>query len=83
MAALFRWACFRRLFPTPRRQTADEHKRDQDGAKDSQLQDVRGMSFKICRGIDGDHFAVTHRTAFAVKCGYLLPEVFHNARREP
>src|SRR5580700_7560909 len=26
----------------------------------------RGMSFNICRGTDGDHFAVTHRTRFTI-----------------
>jgi hypothetical protein len=41
------WALFlrsigfrRRLFLSPRRQTADEHKRDQDGNKNSKLQRV-------------------------------------------
>ena len=42
----------------------------------------RGMSFNICRGTDGNHFAVTHRTAFTVRCSYLLPDVFLNARRD-
>ena len=37
------------------------------------------MSFKICRGTDGNHFAVTHHTAFTVRCGYLLPDMFLNA----
>jgi hypothetical protein len=36
----FRWSRFRRLFPSPRRQTADEHKRDQDNSKDSQFETI-------------------------------------------
>ena len=35
------------------------------------------------RGTDGDLFAVTNRTGFTVRCGYLLRDVFLNARREP
>jgi hypothetical protein len=62
-----------------------EDRRDFPRPQSSRLAEFGGlgMSFKICRGIDGDHFAVTHRTAFTVRCGYLLPEVFHNTRREP
>jgi len=40
----------------------------------------RGMSFNICSGTDGDHFAVMHRTVFTVRCDYLLPDVFLNAK---
>jgi hypothetical protein len=44
---------FRRLFPSPRRQTAVEHKRRSNGSKDCQLQIV-GHAFlpfaSQCRG---------------------------------
>ena len=45
--------CVRRLFRSPRRQTAYDHKRDQDGKRDSKFQCVF-MLFSVARmGVSG------------------------------